>query len=289
MAGQAWRLEGWDTFAQESYRIPGEYPSEALALAAAYRQLEELERTQPRESSGGQTGIQDQIYVVGPAGQRYRVESSSSQGSVAESVMASSNAILGSSAMERTEVRTAFFHEDDYCQVEVLPAACADYCRSEMRRIDQFAESHREGHLFSDVYISGESPMPLAALRINLAGMRTAVEPFLPPFDQVLTGYFFHRQPCRSTVGWGEADSALFARVGECGVVEAVWLSLYGIPSERLKHWCRALRALPRAMELLVADWRSNTVVLLADESALLAYLEGHYAEPNTPPDRGRI
>jgi len=75
MAGRAWRLEGWDTFARESYSIPGEYPSETLAVAAAHRQLEELERTQPSESSGGQTGIQDKIYVVGPAGQRYRVES----------------------------------------------------------------------------------------------------------------------------------------------------------------------------------------------------------------------
>ena len=73
MADQKWRLEGWDTFARESYPIPGEYAAEALA--AAHRQLEELERTQPSESSGGQAGIQDQVYVVGPAGQRYRVES----------------------------------------------------------------------------------------------------------------------------------------------------------------------------------------------------------------------
>jgi hypothetical protein len=68
-----WRLEGWDTFAGESYPIPGEYQSEALAVAAAKRQLEELEQEQPRESSGGPSGIQDAVYVVGPAGQRYRV------------------------------------------------------------------------------------------------------------------------------------------------------------------------------------------------------------------------
>jgi hypothetical protein len=68
-----WRLEGWDTFAGESYPISGEYQSEALAVAAAKRQLEELEQEQPRESSGGPSGIQDAVYVVGPAGQRYRV------------------------------------------------------------------------------------------------------------------------------------------------------------------------------------------------------------------------
>ena len=73
MADQRWRLEGWDTFAGESYPIPGEYESEPLAVAAAKRELEELERMQPGESSGGQAGIQDWVYVVGPDGHRYRV------------------------------------------------------------------------------------------------------------------------------------------------------------------------------------------------------------------------
>lgn len=73
MADQKWRLEGWDTFAGESYHISGEYESEALAVAAAKRELEESERTQPSESSGGQAGIQDGVYVVGPGGHRYRV------------------------------------------------------------------------------------------------------------------------------------------------------------------------------------------------------------------------
>jgi hypothetical protein len=73
MADQKWRLEGWDTFGWHAYPIPGEYASEALAFAAAHQELEELERQQPTASSGGQAGIQDRVYVVGPGGQRYRV------------------------------------------------------------------------------------------------------------------------------------------------------------------------------------------------------------------------
>jgi hypothetical protein len=73
VANQKWRLEGWDTFGGHSYPIPGEYESEPLAIAAAKRELEELERTQPTESSGGQAGIQDRVYVVGPDGHRYLV------------------------------------------------------------------------------------------------------------------------------------------------------------------------------------------------------------------------
>jgi hypothetical protein len=171
-------------------------------------------------------------------------------------------------------VRTAFFHEDDYCQVEVLPAASADYCRSEMGRIDKFAEAHRDGAGYTDIYVRGESPVLLPAIGIALEEMRASVEPLLPPFDQVFTGYSSHREPCRSTVAWGEDDfRAVFARFGERGEVRAVWLSLYGVEPDRVGHWCRVLRALPRATELVVANWNSSEVVSLADESALATYL----------------
>jgi len=171
-------------------------------------------------------------------------------------------------------VADAFFHEDDYCQVEVLPVAASDYCRTEMGRIDEFAEAHRDGAGFTDMYVRGASPVPLAALKITLEDVRVAVEPLLSPFDQVFTGYGSHREPCRSTVGWGEGGShAVFAGVDEVGVIRAVWLSLYGIPPERIGHWCLALRALPRATELVIADWNSSEVVSLADHEQLATYL----------------
>jgi len=67
-----WRVIGLDTFAGEEYRI-AQYTTEAEAEAKARDYLEELERTQPTAQSGGQTGIQDRVYVVGPGGSRRRV------------------------------------------------------------------------------------------------------------------------------------------------------------------------------------------------------------------------
>src|SRR5262249_55770988 len=59
---------------------------------------------------------------------------------------------IAPSSKEGGAVRVAFFHEDDYCQVEVLPAAAAGPCRSEMGRIDEFAEAHLDGMGFTDIY-----------------------------------------------------------------------------------------------------------------------------------------
>ena len=40
--------------------------------------------------------------------------------------------LLTSSARECETTGTVFFHEDDYCQVEVLPASACGYCLTEM-------------------------------------------------------------------------------------------------------------------------------------------------------------
>ncbi|HWM94363.1 MAG TPA: hypothetical protein VN493_26645 [Thermoanaerobaculia bacterium] len=171
---------------------------------------------------------------------------------------------------------SVFFHEDDYCQVEILPIAARAHCLAEMGHIEELADAHRSGAGFTDIYLRGESPLPLASLGITLEELRSAVEPLAPRFAQVFTGYGSYREPCQSVSGWGLGDGkAMFAGVGEGGVVGPAWLSLDGISAEQVGLWCEVLRSLPRAAELLVADWNAGLVVPLADESQLAAYLRG--------------
>lgn len=70
-----WTLRGEDTFDNEYYSIPGNFTTEAAAIQAAREHLEELEKTQPTASSGGQGsyGIQDRVYVVDPQGKVFRI------------------------------------------------------------------------------------------------------------------------------------------------------------------------------------------------------------------------
>ncbi len=68
-----WFIEGWDTFGGHGYPIPGKYRTKEAALRAANRYLGKLEKMQPADSSGGQAGLQDEVYVRGPDGQSARV------------------------------------------------------------------------------------------------------------------------------------------------------------------------------------------------------------------------
>ena len=73
MPGRSWKLQGYDTFSDEDYPLPGEYETEEQAIAAAEERLDHLETTQPSRTSGGQDGIQDRVYVIRPDGTRFRV------------------------------------------------------------------------------------------------------------------------------------------------------------------------------------------------------------------------
>lgn len=67
-----WKLEGLDTFEGDSYPLPGEYDGRREAEAAAEVRLKFLEDTQPSKDSGGQGGIQDQVFIVAPDGGKHR-------------------------------------------------------------------------------------------------------------------------------------------------------------------------------------------------------------------------
>ena len=77
LATKKWKLQGYDTFQGGNdafYPLEGEYDDQAAAEQAALVRLAELEKTQPTQSSGGQSkdGIQDHVYVVRPDGTKYR-------------------------------------------------------------------------------------------------------------------------------------------------------------------------------------------------------------------------
>ena len=71
---EIWKLEGYDSFDNTSYTLPGTYASEQDARRAAQERLARLETSQPSETTGGQDtgGIQDQVFIIRPNGTKYR-------------------------------------------------------------------------------------------------------------------------------------------------------------------------------------------------------------------------
>lgn len=69
---QIFKLVGYDTFSNEWYDLE-KFSTEKKARDAGIKRIEELSISQPARSSGGQSGIQDQVYIEYADGKRLRV------------------------------------------------------------------------------------------------------------------------------------------------------------------------------------------------------------------------
>jgi hypothetical protein len=161
-------------------------------------------------------------------------------------------------------MREAFFHEDDYCQIEVLPLDNLSFCLEQAGQIDEFSEEHRVGSFWDAMYIRAENPAKLASLRLTLSQIRDALVAEMPEFDSVLTGYSSYREPCPKVHGFGRDDSeVLFVEAADDQIVTAIWCS---DPMPELQR-------LPRREHLLLADWGWSFICPLADTERFNIYL----------------
>jgi hypothetical protein len=161
-------------------------------------------------------------------------------------------------------MREVFFHEDDYCQIEVLPLENLRSCLEQAGAIEEFA-AHRTGAGWDAMYVRHENPITLETLRIPLADIRAKLSPTLAEYDEVFTGYSSYRERCRNVRAFGNDESpTIFVGFGANDLVTAIWCSYPLI----------ALQQLPRFDELLLADWGWSIICPLQETPRLLTYLQ---------------
>ena len=171
--------------------------------------------------------------------------------------------------------RTIFFHEDDYGQIELLPASAWAHCQPEMGLAADFAQAHAVPGGYSDSYLRDAAP-DLAALSLPFARLAEVVTPLWPAFDRVETGYGSHQEEASHTRAFGvNGGLALFCSVTEQETVEALWLALVIRDEQQLAAVQQVLLAIADLAPLLVADWNELICVPLREEEAIRQYLEG--------------
>lgn len=154
--------------------------------------------------------------------------------------------------------REIYFHEDDYCQQQILPRASSSYAAAEVKKIGEFADAHRApgGLGWTDMHIRQDAPVELRALQINREQFGEIVSPFLPPFDVVYTGYSSYREQCVKTAAWGRsAQCALLADWDGDDVIKNVWAEFFDEDEASIVAAARAVGALGKLHPLVYVDW----------------------------------
>jgi hypothetical protein len=166
------------------------------------------------------------------------------------------------------------FHEDLYCQIQLLPRSAWTYCADQLGIIEEFAKVHREGDGYTDIYVRRDGPARLAELCLRADDLDRLLSAWLPRHRSVTTGYSTHVEPVLRMVGYGPRQSCcLFVEGDETGLVKQVFLLLAGLQPRELDQMHAALRDLAQTADLLLVDWEDGRLLALGDGAAVRDYL----------------
>jgi len=171
-----------------------------------------------------------------------------------------------------------YYHEDDYCQIEVMPAQNRGFCERQAGMIDEFADAHRSGHGYTGMFSRSESPIPLSGLGIAKASLERLLDGVLPKTEEVLTGYSTYLEACDDTAAYGYSDNVAMFFDWNDGTIGNIWLVLDVRDEGDVAAARRMLAALSELGDLIIADWGWSFIESLADREGIDGYLRKRLA-----------
>lgn len=168
--------------------------------------------------------------------------------------------------------RTAYFQEEDYCRVELLPAHNLAYCRSALH---QMVPGPERGEDPAAPASFGYRPLPLVALGIDFAGILNLFGHHLPAFDRVETGYARHTAECHHIRAFGyDEECTIFISHNETRFVDCIWFAFGMYPARHQDQILAALHSLDALGPLLFIDWICGRVFALHESMQMTNYLQ---------------
>lgn len=171
------------------------------------------------------------------------------------------------------------FWEDDYLQIEIVPAENANFIIEEIRKIDDFTETVRTDHGYTDIYQRGSMTVKTQSRQISLSY-----------FENILLGCQFVKAKhirydytqvinCETgkTKAFGFPTFTIFCdRQGD--IINNIWINHYGagIDANQFNLIKKALHILGTEESLILIDWNSLELCDLANEQEIEKYLRGY-------------
>lgn len=178
---------------------------------------------------------------------------------------------------KKVPLRSVFYHEDNYCQVEILPLQNLATKQAELNDIAQGSENNFTGNGFLNCYSRNEVAYPLKHLNIDKKEFKALITTAsLFYFDPVYTGYSTHRILQKHTRGFGFENYILYYEFDNDIIINC-WLDYNPIDDELNSYPERLqniLLKLGAAYGLILIDWNECLTVNLADKHALLDYMQ---------------
>ena len=147
-----------------------------------------------------------------------------------------------------------YYHEDDYCGVELIPLENEHFIKNEQNEILLFSEKHKvaEG-IYSDVYVRNEIPKKLEDYKIDYVKMDKKLSEIAIKYEKVTTGYGFEDE-CKNTIGYVFNEINIFVKNnGE--YITRIWFDFYLNKSSVATDLYKILKVIVGDYDLIFVNW----------------------------------
>lgn len=169
---------------------------------------------------------------------------------------------------------TLFYHEDDYCMIELTPIENIASLTEESETINAKSEKNFEGSGFSDIHIIKDDRVGIDVRKITPEDMEQIINKTgFKKAAIVTTGYGqTYRERPGNTFGFGKDYAAIYFSTKK-GYVDKVWFTNPNSMDEEKLTLC--LSEFGEKWNLVLMDWFQTRIVNLADRKDIDKYLRG--------------
>lgn len=173
-----------------------------------------------------------------------------------------------------TEKTSVFFHEDDYCQIEIIPE---ENFFVESKKIEE-GKIKLEENGFLEIFARKPYLIKTVTRHIDIDSFENDAKQFaFKKFETINTGYSQTTISKSDTVAFGFENYVLFANYTSQQIVENIWVSYFpsiiaeNVYPERLEM---SLHLLGKKWGLILIDWNEELVVRLSSLPLIREYLK---------------
>ncbi|MDB2385202.1 hypothetical protein N9V96_01890 [Polaribacter sp.] len=164
---------------------------------------------------------------------------------------------------------TIFYHEDDFCQIEIIPKENLSELIIQAENISDFTSENG----YSDIYVREENKISLKSKKVN----KSELESFLAKLGtkkhtEIITGYGSdYRVKSENTIGFGKDYSSVYFDF-ENDIVKNIWITnLNGLNHENVIN---VLSEIGEKWNLVMMDWNSSELIDLSNKKMIEKYLK---------------
>lgn len=171
---------------------------------------------------------------------------------------------------------SVFFHEDDYCQIELLPVQNLFTKHGETVVIKDYSEKHFTEDGFINIISRNQVALPLSKLNITYYDFQSLLkQDALFHFDKIYTGYSSYRELKKNIHGFGFENYILYYEFCNNLILNA-WVDYNNI-SDTLNVYPEKLQnaffKLGEDLNLILVDWNQLTTIILKNKTSVTDYV----------------